>query len=160
MNRARLFLIMSICIVASGCANETVLSADELRRCSAIGDPITLSRLVSVLRENGVTLDVAERSCALPVGERVSGFTPDATNLGPSEIDKREEVNGIEGDVFCDVYNRGSAREVILQKHPGDQETSVSTLNVTCTVYPSDPSLETRQVERLRRAMSALLRGS
>jgi hypothetical protein len=112
---------------------------------------VTAAKLVEVFRANGVTLDVNLRKCEL------SAFVAaEATNAGPSGLDSDDEVERREGIVLCHLwFEDSSGPRVEIVKYPTDTETHLSVLHVACSVYPSDPASEERQV---RRRVAAALR--
>lgn len=154
----------------SHCANQEDadpadkrLSAAELKRCGARGAPITLARLVRVFRANGITLSIDEPNCLASEKARKDAALTDATNAGRTglEISKNRKVERAEGSILCRVYRSTSItrRKVYVTKYSTDNETYVDTQNVDCAVYPYDQASEKPQVERVRRAMVALVAG-
>lgn len=61
--------------------------------------------------------------------------------------------------VFCRVAGvpRASNREVEVVKYPTDVETHVGVLNVGCAVYPYDAPSEAALIERVKKALEALV---
>jgi hypothetical protein len=116
---------------------------------------VTLTKLVEVFRANGVTLDINRRRC-----RGIGQTNPDATNMGPSGLDPSEEVERREGSVLCYVGPRSFGRDVEVLKYRTDTETHVRSLNLQCSVYPSDAASEAMQVARLKRAFEALVRAT
>lgn len=131
------------------------LTDEELATCGARGAPVTLSQLVDVFRENGITLDIQEDVCGKPEEKQVAGFDSDATNTGPDGFDDSNRRD--EGHVMCDVGDEISARKVQANKYPTDTETRMWVLNVSCTIYPDSTASEAAQVARLRKAMEAVV---
>jgi hypothetical protein len=134
------------------------LSAAQLAKCGALGKPVSLTRLVRVFRENGITLDIEEPTCRMPFKDRASGLEIAATNAGRDGLSSTEEVNRREGHVLCNVYPAPAEATPWIRKYPGDQETNGRVLNIGCVVYPSAAESEAAQVERLRTALAALVR--
>jgi hypothetical protein len=128
-----------------------------LARCGSRGAPVTLAKLVKVARANGITLSIDRRGCKEL--ERIQ-TSADATNAGPSGLERRPSVYLREGHVLCTVVRVPHARnrEVVVVKYPTDTETQVGVLNVGCAVYPSDAASEQMQVNRLRKALEAVAR--
>lgn len=135
-------------------AEDERLTEEELAVCGARGAPVTLSRLVEVFRENGITLDIQEDVCGKPEEKQVPGFDSDATNTGPDGFDDSNTRD--EGHVMCDVGDEGSGRIVEANKYPTDTETRMLVLNIACTIYPDSTASEAVQVARLRKAMEAV----
>ena len=86
------------------------LSEEELERCGARGEPVTLAELVTVFRENGVTLDIQEDVCGKPEEKQVAGFDSDATNTGWDGFDDSSRRD--EGHIMCDVGDESSGSEI------------------------------------------------
>jgi hypothetical protein len=112
--------------------------------------PITLASLVRTFQDNGVSLEVNERSCRLEM-------KAEATNLGPTGLARDDEVAETEGDIFCGVGYKNVGMKIRVVKYSGDEETYIDALNVNCSVYPFDVASEDRQVRRLKRAFEALI---
>ena len=157
-------LIVFAAIGAAGCSDGE--SADVttptgrpdqslLQKCGSRGAPVSLRTLIEVARANGITLDVHRRGCRRPASDPHS---PDATNLGPSGVTRDPAGHLLEGAVFCDVAEvpKATNDQVEVIKYPTDQETQVGVLNVGCSVYPFNAESESRQVDRLRRALKAI----
>jgi hypothetical protein len=139
------------CLTIAGCADDRVRTdASQTSPCANDGTPITLVRLVRTFQDNGVSLEINERSCTRGRG---SG----ATNLGPTGLRRDDKVAQIEGDVLCDVFDKSSGPKIRVTKYKGDKETYVNALNVNCSIYPSDPASEDGQVSRLKGAFEALV---
>ncbi len=132
------------------------LSAAQLAKCGERGKPVSLTRLVRVFRANGITLDMKESTCRMPLKKRASALEIAATNAGHDGLSSTEEVDRREGHVLCHVLPRSWERSPRVVKYPDEQETNASVLNIACAVYPSDAESETAQVERLRKALVAL----
>lgn len=136
---------------------KPVLSAAALAKCASRGSPITVRRLVRVLRANGVTLSIKEKTCLATAKQRADAGLSDATNGGPSGLQISKELERKEGFVLCDIHPAGASRKVVVTKYATDTETYLEVLNVHCSVYPSDGASETAQVVRLRQALAALV---
>ena len=128
-----------------------------LARCGTRGAPVTLAKLVRVLRANGITLDIYRPGC-----ERLGSdpHSPGATNAGPSGLKPGPGVHEREGHVICRVARVPHARnrDVEVVKYATDTETHVGVLNVGCSIYPSDAASERTQVNRLKKALEAVAR--
>lgn len=135
----------------------SVTARSLLARCGARGAPVTLAKLVSVFRANGVTLDIDRRGCERPAYDP---HLPGATNAGPSGLEPLPGVYRREGHVLCDVARvpHASNREVETVKYPTDEETQVGVLNVGCSVYPSDEESEATQIALVQAALEAVER--
>ncbi len=160
--------VVVVTAIAASCGGETAeptstststsTSTDILlAQCGSRGAPVTLAKLVKVLRANGITLDIHRRGCQRPESDPNH---PDATNAGPSGLDPQPGVFRREGHVLCDVARvpHASNRDVKVVKYANDVETQVGVLNVGCALYPSDAASEARQVNRLKKALKALSR--
>ena len=130
------------------------LSEEELERCGARGEPVTLAELVTVFRENGVTLDIQEDVCGKPEEKQVAGFDSDATNTGWDGFDDSSRRD--EGHIIVRRRRRKLGQRDSGDKYPTDTETSMWVLNVDCTIYPDSTEAEPAQVARLRKAMKAI----
>lgn len=153
-------LAVALSLVAIGCGGpssgqgETTAAPPECASRGMRGTPVSLDELVRIMRANGVTLDINQRKC-----QGLEPTDPDATNFGPEAIEPDDEVKRREGLVFCDVGSKGGdRREVIVTKYPNDAETRLDALNVGCTIYPSDAASEDEQIDRLKRALEAVIR--
>lgn len=154
-NRHALGVVLATCAFSFGCgAAEESLDADVLARCGERGAPVTLAKLVEVFRANGITLDINQRRCEHP-----DATDSDATNFGPSSIERDKQVARTEGDVLCDVgvMSDSVGRKIEVVKYDGDEETNLRVLNVQCSVYPYDAESETAQVGRVRDALEELV---
>ena len=164
--RAVVLAVVGVGAFASGCGGSDgpvsappvlpPLSAAQLARCGELGEPVSLTRLVRVFRENGITLDMKESTCRMPLEKRARGLDTAATNAGRDGLSSTEEVNRREGHVLCDILPRSYERSPQVVKYSDDQETHAEVLNIACVVYPSDAASEAAQVERLRKALVAL----
>lgn len=132
------------------------LTAAQRAKCGALGKPVSLTRLVREFRANGITLDMDESTCRMPLKKRASGLEIAATNLGPNGRTLNAKVKAREGTVFCRVTPKRFEATPSVIKYSTDQETHARVLNITCAVYPSDAGSEAGQVERLRKALAAL----
>jgi hypothetical protein len=158
----RLAIAAVLVSVAVGCGDDSA-SRDStnttdgslLAKCGDRGAPVTLAKLVSVLRSQGISLDVDREGCNAPESDP---HHPHATNAGPSGLSLEPGVARREGHVLCHVVRAPNAknREVEVVKYPTDEETQVGVLNVGCAIYPTNAASEARQVNRLRDALEAL----
>lgn len=141
-------------MLTTGCGGgvaEPPADPELIKACGRRGAPVTLSKLVEVFRANGVTLAINERECGTDL------MVAEATNLGPSRLEKRDDAARREGDILCSVGFENVGREVRTIKYETDEETYVDVLNVNCSLYPFDAASENKQVERLRKALEALV---
>ena len=152
-------LIVVTCIGVAGCVGTGAkdVRGDELARCAARGSPVTLGKLVEVFRANGITLDINRPECRKSTSDATR---EDATNFGPSGLDKRADVARREGDVLCTLESKSVGPNVSVVRYPGDQETYLRALNVDCSLYPSDAASEHRQVARVKSALEAVVRAT
>ena len=159
-------VVVVVAVIAAGCGGDTAelpsasTNTSEnilLALCGSRGAPVTLAKLVTVLRASGTTLEIHRRGCE---GPRANRHHADASNAGPSGLEPRQGVYSREGHVLRHVAwaPRASNRNVEVVKYPTDTETQVGVLNVGCAVYPSDAASERKQVNRLKRALQALAR--
>ena len=142
--------------IATTAEGPSRLSVAQRARCGSLGKPVSLTRLVRVFRANGITLDMDESTCRLPLKKRASGLEIAATNAGPDGLSGTAAVDRREGFVLCSVTPKRFETSPSVVKYSTDQETNARVLNITCAVYPSDTESEAAQVERLRRALAAL----
>ena len=153
-----------VVVVVVGCEESdpaaSPLTPVEATRCGARGAPVSLAALVRAFRANGIALDLAADSCrSTPEARRRAGLA-DATNFGQSGIDQTGEAADREGGVICHLSRTGVGPTVRMEKLPGDTETAVAVLNVYCSLYPSSPSAEKEQVDRVARALTAASRAA
>jgi hypothetical protein len=116
------------------------IPASVIKRCKASGDPVTVAQMVAVFNRNKVQLVLLPEVCA----------TGDYSGVAQGYGQAGE-------DVICGVDSYGNSRpDVRVENYPGEEETHVSALNVTCGVYPTDSDHEKEQVREVRAAMAAL----
>ena len=153
MSRIALVLVLAASVAASGCGGDEESEADAAPQgCGSAGAPVTVSELVTVFRENGISLEVNQRKCRTPASTR-----PDATNAGPSGLARRQEVDRKEGAVLCHVGPKLTTESVEVVKYPTDEETHLTALNIQCSVYPYDAAREREQVARVETALRAMV---
>ena len=152
------FVSISSTACARSNSSRPPLSPAALAKCASRGSPITLGHLVRVFRSHGISLSIEEKTCLATAKERSDAGRPDATNGGPSGLQISKQVKRREGFVLCSLFRRGFGRTVVVKKYATDQETGLSVLNIYCAVYPFSPATEKSQVERVRRALAALVR--
>ena len=144
--------------IATTAEGPSRLSVAQRAGCGSLGKPVSLTRLVRVFRANGITLSMKESTCRLPLKKRASGLEIAATNAGPDGLSGTAAVDRREGFILCRVLPRSFERSPWVVKYSTDQETNAGVLNVACRIYPSDAKRETMQIERLRKALAALVR--
>lgn len=121
----------------------------QFRYCAAPAHPVTAAELVDAFRANHITLEPNQRACT-------SRTRPGFTNLGSDGISEDSAVTDREGTVLCDLAPSGQL-PLETVRFPSEVETLVEALNVSCVVYPSDSAHEREQVDRLERAVRALV---
>jgi hypothetical protein len=134
-------------VAGTGSVTEPIPAA-----CLERGSPVSLDLLIRTFRENGVSLWAAPFKCANP-----RSTYADASSFGPTGLERDRTVSERQGDVLCRVAAYGSDASVGQVHHPEDKETYVSVLNVSCSVYPSEPSKADEQIARVRTAIEALV---
>ena len=68
------------------------LSERNSSGCGARSEPVTLAELVTVFRENGVTLDIQEDVCGKPEEKQVAGFDSYADRRGFGRLRRLEQA--------------------------------------------------------------------
>jgi hypothetical protein len=142
---------LALLALAAACVGggQKRLTAEELAHCGARGAPVTVAKLVKVLRSNGITAELNERKCEEPLASAVA----QVTNGGFDGLQPRGEIVAVEGMVLCLFDGGNGGRVVEVFKYPDDEETYARALNVTFAVCPSDEASERRQVQRLKRGI-------
>ena len=135
---------------------EERLSASELAQCGTRGAPVSLQKLVDVFRANDISLEIQEDTCSISEKARVEGARPDATNAGPSGLSQTDEMELKEGFILCSVEDESFGDELLVNKWDTDTETSLTVLNIRCTIYPHSASAEADQIARVKKAMEAV----
>ncbi len=135
-------------------------SANEIKRCGARGEPVTVARLVRVFHANGVTLDINEDTCGRSEAERSAAALQDATNAGRTGLRQTDAVKNAEGHVLCRVDRTSIyGSRVSVTKYDTDVETHLGALNVRCSIYPSSDTAAATQINRVKQALQALVDG-
>jgi hypothetical protein len=151
--KIRIILLWLMTLLCAGCGSQsaapdtTTLAHDLCDRASR-SRPVSVDLLVTVFRQNGITLEITNR-CDTSV---------DATNSGPSGLEPDVTVSEREGVVLCTLLTKDVGWRLDVNRYEGDQETHFVSLNVVCTLYPSNEAQEHTQVERVRAAMNELIR--
>ena len=114
---------------------------------------MTLEQLVSVFRENGISLESNALACEVYM-------VPNATNMGPDGVSSKPSVVQTEGRILCLFKKESEGPTVYSKRNPEDTETRLAALNVRCTVYPSDAARERSQVARVDRALRQLVQAN
>jgi hypothetical protein len=160
-------LAAALVAVATGCDQPTQAdpsrSATELPPCNPEqGRPISEARLKTVLAQRSIHLYRDDRceTYRNPEAPPPDPNAPPRTPNAPQATlrNSRDSVEGgrvfsKQGDIFCDVYKKdrvGAKLERI--KYEGDQETHLSALNISCTIYPDAPA----QIDALAEALAHL----
>jgi hypothetical protein len=131
-------------------------SASELDRCGSRGKPVSLEELIRIFRRHGISLELDEDTCVMPVKERGRAYDPDATNAGPSGLSQPDQIEREQGHVMCTVADSGVDHELVVNKYSTDTETSFVVHNVDCVLYPYSTAVEAEQVARVKKAMKAV----
>ena len=157
MNSLVVVVALSVVVLASGCAD----SSDDAgpapaEPCVVPGlRPITAERLVEVFQSNGISLEIDRTVCEDSSHPTIAK----ATNAGPNGLDSEPEVLREEGFILCDLGSESTGRGVSRTQFDGERIRSVSAMNMSCAIFPSDEANAERQVAQLERALRAVVAG-
>lgn len=137
-------------------SDEKLPTMAELARCGARGAPVSLKTLVDIFRANDISLEIQERTCASSEKARIEGARADATNAGRFGLSQTDEVELKEGHILCSVEDESFGKKLVVKKWDTETETTLTVLNVRCTIYPHSASTEAAQIARVKDAMEVV----
>jgi hypothetical protein len=123
------------------------------KRCGSQGSPVTRATAAGILRDGGITsMRVNQAKC-----ENSASNLPDITNVSPTAKEREGIVScwvGVQEDPFDDL-KLGEERDPEITVRLVGDKTSMTVLNVRCTIDPSEKDAA-RQIAQLRTAMEWL----
>jgi hypothetical protein len=148
----RPLLAASLAVAAfavGGCSEATAPSSpsDARGKCGrGAGKPVAAADLVKVFRKHGLLM-YRQPHC------------DGATDLAKLANFRLDRTGGDEFSVICSIRGRKPFTASIERVHyPGDQETYLRTLNISCSVYPSSAAAAENEIERVTSALRDVVR--